>query len=341
MTPFEPLYCVDMGTTNCRVFVSQGNRVWARVEAAFGVRDRGKSPAHLRERLEALIAEASEKARAAGLMTMPTYAVGAGMLTSRQGLLEIPHLSAPVGEEDLARHMQCLAGRLAGQIELVLGPGVRTGTLSADFDSTLRSDVMRGEETLVAGLLASGRIQANGALLNLGSHWKWIWVDDQKRIARSRTALTGELIHVTQSHTLLASALPKDRPSLLHEEWLERGCREARQSGLSRALFCVRLLEQAGQGTPEERLSFLYGAFLEMELFTLSQDESLLDVESICITGPSALAHAWKQRLEQQMNKKVQVIQEADRDQAWLEGLSRLFSLAREQGWITSAAALS
>jgi 2-keto-3-deoxy-galactonokinase len=233
--------------------------------------------------------------------------------------------------------MQCLSTRLAGQIELILAPGVRTGSLSTDFASTLRSDVMRGEETLVAGLLATGRIQANGALLNLGSHWKWIWVDDQSRIARSRTALTGELIHVTQSHTLLASALPKDKPSMLHEEWLERGCREARQSGLSRALFCVRLLEQAGQGTPEERLSFLYGAFLEMELLALSQDESLLHVESICITGPPALAEAWKRRLEQ-MQRKVQVIQEADRDQAYLEGLGRLFSLARQQGLIPSAA---
>jgi 2-dehydro-3-deoxygalactonokinase len=339
VTSSKTLYCVDMGTTNCRVFLTEGSRVWARVEAGFGVRDsgRGKPANYLHERLEALIAEASQMARAAGLTTVPTYAVGAGMLTSRQGLLEIPHLAAPVGEEDLARHMQCYAPRLLGQIQLILVPGVRTGSLSADIATTLRSDVMRGEETLVAGLLATGRIAANGALLNLGSHWKWIWVDENRRIARSRTALTGELIHVTQSNTLLASALPKDKPALLHEEWLERGGREAHESGLSRALFCVRLLEQAGQGTAEERLSFLYGAFLEMELLTLRQNESLREVESICLTGPPALAGAWKQRLEQ-MDKKVQIIQEADRDQAYLEGLSRLFSLAKQQGLLPAFA---
>jgi 2-dehydro-3-deoxygalactonokinase len=339
MTPSEALYCIDMGTTNCRVFVTQGSRVWARVEAGFGVRDadRGKSPGHLRERLEALLAEASEKARASGLTTMPSYAVGAGMLTSKQGLLEIPHLAAPVGEEDLARHMQCFSARLSGEIALILAPGVRTGPLSPDFATTLSSDVMRGEETLVAGLLATGRIEANGALLNLGSHWKWIWVDDKMRIARSRTALTGELIHVTQSHTLLASALPRNKPATLHEDWLERGGHEARRSGLSRALFCVRLLEQAGQGTAEERLSFLYGAFLEMELLAFGQDESLLEVESICITGPSPLAGAWKIRLEQ-MDRKVQVIQEVDRDQSYLEGLGRLFSLARQQGLLAATA---
>jgi 2-dehydro-3-deoxygalactonokinase len=339
MTPSEPLYCIDMGTTNCRVFLTEGPRIWARVEAGFGVRDvdHGKSPGHLRERLEILIAEASQKARSYGLTTMPAYAVGAGMLTSRQGLLEIPHLSAPVSEVELARHMQTVSPRLAGDVELILAPGVRTGSLSSGLETALHSDLMRGEETLVAGLLATGRIQANGALLNLGSHWKWIWIDDQKRIARSRTALTGELIHVTQSHTLLASGLSKNRPSTLHEDWLELGGREARQSGLSRALFCVRLLEQAGQGTPEERLSFLYGAFLEMELIALRQDESLLRVESICITGPTALAEAWKRRLEH-MQRTVQVIQEADRDQAYLEGLGRLFSLARLRGWLSSCA---
>jgi 2-dehydro-3-deoxygalactonokinase len=339
MTPSEPLYCIDMGTTNCRVFLTAGRHIWARVEAGFGVRDadRGKAPGHLREKLEVLIAEASQKAKSSGLTTMPSYAVGAGMLTSRQGLLEIPHLSAPVSEADLARHMQPVSPRLAGDIELILAPGIRTGSLSTGLETALHSDLMRGEETLVTGLLATGGMQANAALLNLGSHWKWIWVDEQKRIARSRTALTGELIHVTQSHTLLASGLPRNRPSTLHEDWLERGGREARQSGLSRALFCVRLLEQAGQGTPEDRLSFLYGAFLEMELIALRQDESLLRTESICITGPPALAAAWKRRLEE-MQRTVHVIQEADRDQAYFEGLRRLFSLARQQGWLSSCA---
>jgi 2-dehydro-3-deoxygalactonokinase len=339
MTPTEPLYCIDMGTTNCRVFLTEGRHIWARVEAGFGVRDadRGNSPNHLRERLEALVVEASQKARNSGLTRMPSYAVGAGMLTSPLGLLEIPHLPAPASEVELARHMRFLSPRLAGQIELVLAPGVRTGSLSADIDTTLRSDLMRGEETLVAGLLATGRIEANGALLNLGSHWKWIWVDDQRRIARSRTALTGEMIHVTQTHTLLASGLPNIKPSTLDEDWLARGGQEARQTGLSRALFCVRLLEQAGQGTPEERLSFLYGAFLEMNLLAFLEDKSLFAVQSICITGLPPLAAAWKRRLEQ-TGRRVQVIEEADRDKAYLEGLSRLFSIAKQQGLIPSPA---
>jgi 2-dehydro-3-deoxygalactonokinase len=330
-----PLYCIDMGTTNCRVYVTEGTRVWSRVEDSFGVRDSVRqSPNHLRERLEALMAEGLKKAKEAGLTSEPQFAVGAGMLTSAQGLLEIAHLQTPVSEMDLARHMEALIPTLAGGIHVVLVPGVRTGPLSRDLESALRADIMRGEETLVAGLVASGRMQPNGAMLNLGSHWKWIWVDSERRISRSRTTMTGELIHVTQAQTLLASSLPKHRPNELHREWLDRGGREARESGLSRALFCVRLLDQAGQGTPEERLSFLYGAYIEVEMAALEQSQSLRGVESICITGPAAVAHAWEEKL-QAIGSKVEVVDEADRDQAYLEGLHRIFSLAKEAGSVT------
>jgi 2-dehydro-3-deoxygalactonokinase len=324
------LYAIDMGTTNCRVFVTEGSRIWSRVEAAFGVRDTARhSVAYLKERLEALMEEGLQKAMQSGLTARPAFAVGAGMLTSGQGLLEIPHLEAPVTEMDLARHMEALVPALAGGVHLVLAPGVRTGSRAQDLADALRSDVMRGEETLVAGLLAKGRIEANGAMLNLGSHWKWIWVDDQKRISRSRTTVTGELIHVTQSHTLLAASLPKQRPQMLDPTWLEHGAREARESGLSRALFCVRLLDQAAQGTPERRLSFMYGAFMEVEMLALQQSQSLRGVESVCITGPAPLAHAWKEKLQPVIGK-VEVIDEADRDEAYLAGLHRLFSLARQ-----------
>jgi 2-dehydro-3-deoxygalactonokinase len=240
---------------------------------------------------------------------------------------------------DLARHMQRVSPNLLEVTELFLVPGVRTGMLSADLEATLRSDMMRGEETLVVGLLATRRMQANGLLLNLGSHWKWIWVDNQKRIARSRTTLTGELIHATQSHTLLASGLPQIKPSELNEEWLERGGQEARQHGLSRALFSLRLLEQAGHGTPEERLSFLYGSFLEMELLAFSQDK-LLDAESICLVGSHALTAVFKRKLER-LSRNVQIISEEDRDDSYLEGLRRLFSLARQHGLEAPVTSLS
>jgi 2-dehydro-3-deoxygalactonokinase len=337
MTFTEPLCCIDMGTTNCRVFLFEGNRILARVEGEFGVRDvaRALSREDLRSKLEALILEAAQQAQSSGPAALARYALGAGMLTSAQGLMEIPHVAAPAAGLDLARNMVRFPSRLARSIELFLVPGVRTGTVSTDAETTLRSDLMRGEETLVFGLLATGSMKPNTVLFNLGSHWKWIWADSNGRIARSRTALTGELIHVTQCLTLLSSGLPRTKPVTLHEEWLDLGSREVRRSGLTRSLFCVRLLEQAGHGTPEERLSFLYGAFLEAEFAAVDRDESFADLRSICITGPPALAEAWKQKLSP-MQCEVHIVREEDRERAYVEGLGQIFLLAQQHGSLSA-----
>ena len=43
MIPSEPLTCIDMGTTNCRVFLTEGSRVWARCRGAvWGSRRRSR-----------------------------------------------------------------------------------------------------------------------------------------------------------------------------------------------------------------------------------------------------------------------------------------------------------
>ena len=110
---------------------------------------------------------------------------------------------------------------------------------------------------LLVGLHALGLIEPQSTLLNLGSHWKVIEFDARARIASSVTSMTGELIHTAQTQTILAGSVPQTRPDALDQTWLEAGMREQRRSGLARALFCVRLLEQGSDGSAEQRLSFL------------------------------------------------------------------------------------
>ena len=66
-----------------------------------------------------------------------------------------------------------------------------------------------------------------GTLLNLGSHWKAIGLDAQGRIAASVTSLAGELIHVAQTETILASSVPHERPQGIDRPWMESGMRES------------------------------------------------------------------------------------------------------------------
>src|SRR5262249_47942624 len=148
----------------------------------------------------------------------------------------------------------------------LLIPGVRSGTAATGPDAIGETDVMRGEETLCIGLNSLGLIKPPAVVLNLGSHWKAIQIDAEGRIASSITTLSGELIHSAQTQTVLASAVINDRPDRLDQAWIEAGMREERRSGLPRALFCVRLFELAGEGTPQDRLVFMIGAFIAADL---------------------------------------------------------------------------
>ena len=53
------------------------------------------------------------------------------------------------------------------------------------------------------GLVANGLAPLPGVVLNLGSHWKAISLDENGRIVSSVTSLSGEMIHAVQTTTIL------------------------------------------------------------------------------------------------------------------------------------------
>jgi 2-keto-3-deoxy-galactonokinase len=321
-----PLVCVDMGTTRTRVWVLHGEKIVSYDEADFGARDsRLKDQNTLEDRVASLVETTITHARYSGLDKRPEFVVGAGMISSRQGLKEVPQVLAPAGLYELASGVAILHLPAFHDLKIALVPGIRTmGPHPGELGAALLADLIRGEETLCIGLSRDGRLLPTDALITLGSHWKWIWIDDALRIVGSRTSLTGELIHITQRNTLLASALPSGRPQHLDPYWLQAGSDEARRSGLTRALFCVRLLEQMYEGTPEERLSFLYGIFLESELEAIQRSKLCDKSNRILVSGHPSLAQAFAERLREH-NTKVEVLPEAEREHAFLRGLRAVF----------------
>jgi 2-dehydro-3-deoxygalactonokinase len=186
---------------------------------------------------------------------------------------------------------------------------------------------MRGEETLLIGLHSLGLLQPRSTLLNLGSHWKVIDFDGHARIASSLTSMTGELIHAAQTQTILAGSVPQMRPEACDRDWLEAGMREQRRSGLARALFCVRLLEQGSDGSAEQRLSFLIGAFLASDMDAMVS-RGLFDRErEVVITGGGAIAEAWRDALAQ-LSMRAVILGDADVERGLLAGCCSVFSHA-------------
>jgi 2-dehydro-3-deoxygalactonokinase len=330
----EPvLFCVDMGTTRTRVWITEGAHVWTSEAGDVGVRDvaAGQSRDWLAGRLRTLMESAAAEAAERGLATRPIAILAAGMITSPQGLVEVPHVDAPAGVSDLARHLHVQPFPLAGEepLPLLLVPGIRSGASARRIAATLETDLMRGEETLCLGLLEQNRLTAGTVLLNLGSHWKLIWTDAQKRILGSRTSLTGEMIHVLQTNTLLASSVAQDPPRALDEAWVQYGYDEAAHSGLSRALFCVRLLHLDAQGTEDQRLSFLYGSVLQGEFAPMVTHWKDDRRERLLIAGPAPLAAICRLYAER-AGVPATVLAEEDREQAYLLGLRCLYRSYRD-----------
>lgn len=288
--------CVDMGTTNTRVWLVRDGEVLARRQAGAGVRDTARegSANRIRAALREMIADLRHEHDAA-----PACVVAAGMIASPLGLAEVPHLPAPVGAVELAAAVRRFSFPEICDLPFLFVPGVRSGAFANDFATISQADVMRGEETLCIGLSTQKLVCPPATVLNLGSHWKAIQLDATGRIAASVTSLSGELVHATQTTTILASAVPAEKPTTLDVTWCEAGRQEQQRSGLARALFCVRMFELGQQGTPAQRMSFLLGVYIAADLHAMLAHDVITCDQPVTITGSGAVALGWQHALAQ------------------------------------------
>ncbi|MDX1540043.1 MAG: 2-dehydro-3-deoxygalactonokinase [Geminicoccaceae bacterium] len=154
--------------------------------------------------------------------------IASGMITSRQGWVETPYLPCPAGAGNLA---DALVGYSAGDSEILFVPGLKVE------DERGVPDVIRGEETQIAGLADSG---GELDVVLPGTHSKWARVQDH-RITTFRTFMTGELYGVLRTHSILGRLMEADD----HDpEAFARGVDIAGEAGegLLRKLFGVRTL---------------------------------------------------------------------------------------------------
>lgn len=326
-TPLTAIY-VDMGTTNTRGWLMSGSKIVARVSKPVGVRDTAREGTKqcihttLGEMIKILRRPIKSGAKKRSAQVAPACVAATGMISSPLGLAEVPHVGVPAGMTEIAAAAKWLRFPEITDLPVLLVPGVRSGPKQAAFapDSIHTADVMRGEETLCAGLTALSYVDPPAVVLNLGSHWKAIQLDGEGRIESSITSLAGELIHAAQTQTILASSVPQERVTKISEKWAQAGMNEERRSGLARALFSVRLLGLANQGTPEDRLSFLIGAFIASDMDALIARGMLESDMRVIIVGGSALAEAWRSALKAN-SVTATVLSASETEDALLTGL--------------------
>jgi 2-dehydro-3-deoxygalactonokinase len=326
LSPLGVSICIDMGTTNTRVWLVEEGRIIERSTEQIGLRNgaRAGSETVVKDTLARMIACMIDRASAGKPVSR---ILAAGMLTSPLGLKEIKHIPAPAAEKELSVAAQRLSIPEVSNLPLYLVPGVRTGPVEPRIEELASIDLIRGEETVIVGLIQAGSLGPHGTLLNLGSHWKAISLDHQGRIIASHTTLSGELIQALQEGTVLASALPLGKITDLDSEWLQRGRDFEFCSGVGRSLFAVRLLEQVFKIGSEKAGSFLLGALIQSDLTGMQAAGHLAG--DIVISGMGAAAQAWQQCLQSVGQSAVLCPPEAI-EQAFVTGLHRILSLRAE-----------
>jgi 2-dehydro-3-deoxygalactonokinase len=309
---------LDAGTTRTRGWLVDGERIACRREVSVGARDTARTGAAdaLRAAVHGLVAGLLEDAHGGA---PPQHIAAAGMITSPEGLVEVRHVLAPAGVGELAAAVQETRLPDVSDLPFVFIPGVRTTALPG-ASGIGATDVLRGEETLCLGLLRSGALVPGGTLLNVGSHWKLIRIDDEGRIAWSVTSLGGEMGHALSKETILASAVPAGPLVTLDPARLQEGMAEARRSGLPRALFCVRLLQLADAAGPEGRMSFLIGALVAADLDGWRAQGRLTPGTRVTISGDEKVGGAWSVALAE-LSHPVRRLSAAEVETALVAGL--------------------
>lgn len=183
----------------------------------------------------------------------PVPVVCCGMVGARQGWQEAAYETVPCPPPS-AGNATVVAAASPG-ISVRILPGLRQDD---------PADVMRGEETQIAGYLA-GNPGFEGTLCMPGTHTKWVAVGGGE-ITRFRTFMTGELFALLSSRSVLRHSVDPDGwDDDAFAAAVADGMDEPR--GLAASLFGIRagsLLHGLGAASARARLSgLLVGAELE------------------------------------------------------------------------------
>ncbi len=288
---------VDWGTSRLRAWAMQGDKVLDQAESSDGMA--ALANGNFQSALLSLI----ENWLPAG----PVDVVACGMVGARQGWVEAPYSAVPSAPVSVTPFR---VPNTDPRIRAFVVPGLKQMS---------PADVMRGEETQIAGYLAS-RPNWDGVICLPGTHTKWVQISAGE-VVSFRTFMTGELFDLLQRQSVL-------KHSIGHG-WDDAAFAEAVADALSKPeqfaarLFGLRaadLLHGQDTGIARARLS---GALIGMEL---AATRPYWLGQQLAIIGTKGLSGLYAQALADQ----GAFAETTDATQSTLAGLAMARNLTRQ-----------
>jgi 2-dehydro-3-deoxygalactonokinase len=263
---------VDWGTSNLRAWAMAGDRPLAAVSAPTGM------AALARDAFEPALLKTIAPWLAAG-RRLPV--VACGMVGARQGWVEVPYRSVPSTPHAAAAMRAAPAADPRIAVTIVHG-----------LSQAAPPDVMRGEETQIAGLLALEPGFAGTACLP-GTHSKWVSVTDG-RIAAFRTIMTGEIFALLSRQSVLRHSMGEGEgfdAAAFAQAVVEIA---ADPAALGASLFSIRAAGLLGHVAPEASRARLSGLLIGSEL---AAARALRQDGSVTLIGEPALCRLYERGL--------------------------------------------
>lgn len=294
---------VDWGTTNLRIWVMGGNRRTA------DHRSSGKGMGVLRrDAFEPAIIDLISEFLIDGTV-MPVGVCG--MAGSREGWADAGYLSTPCAPPDAGQAVVAPTGD--PRISVRILPGIK------QIDPP---DVMRGEETQIAGFL-SKNAGFKGVICLPGTHTKWVSVAAGK-ILNFQTFMTGEVFSLLSKSSVLRHIVSSDG-------WDDQAFATALTRSMNSPgmpvgqLFSLRAEALIAHLPPREARARLSGNLIGAEL---SAARPYWAAQSVVIIGNETVARPYRDALGLQNANLVA----ADADAMTLAGLEAAFESKKETG---------
>lgn len=207
-----------------------------------------------------------------------TPIIACGMVGSRQGWVEAPYRTVPcvpLSDALVAAPVRDL------RITVHIVPGLKQAR---------PADVMRGEETQIAGFLELNP-GWDGVVCLPGTHCKWVHLSAGE-IVSFQTFLTGEMFSLLSEHSVLRHSL---------EGWNASGFDDGLKQGMDRPewalarLFTLRAESLLSALPPDVARARLSGLLIGAEL---AAAKPYWLGQRVAVIGEDALAHTYKAALE-------------------------------------------
>lgn len=216
-------------------------------------------------------------------------AIMAGMVGSRQGWREAAYVPCPTDVAALASAMTRFTTAVGREIAII--PGLR----STEGDG----DVIRGEETQLAGLL-DAEPGFTGTCVMPGTHSKWARIS-RGTITGFSTFMSGELFDLLARRSFLRHSVadPDTVADISDKTDFRRGVERTVKNGVPFAatLFSVRVRYLLEDAKPGDNLAYLSGLVIGGEIAAAIQMKLLAPSVALRIVGGSGLARGYQAAL--------------------------------------------